>query len=156
VHQGTRRLAIAGALAVALSAATAGPASSASAAPAPAGANGLGAVGPAGTVSAQCMTAVDIGYTIKSGSYIRGSASYTKCNNELYSVLIVLNRVQGPLGVPVVRRLFLPAPYGSHSYGVAYNCAGRGTYTYYTQIVTYANTGQVTAHKTSNKLRVNC
>lgn len=156
MHQRMRRLVIAGALAGALGAATVGPTSSASAAPVPASANELGTVGPDGAVGAQCVTAVDIGYTIKSGSYIRGSASFTKCNNELYSVLIVLNRVQGPLGVPVVRRLFLPAPYGSHSYGVAYNCAGRGTYTYYTQIVTYANTGQVTAHKTSNKLRVNC
>jgi hypothetical protein len=142
VHDRIGRFIITGVLAVALGVTTGGAVSAASAAPAQA--------------SAQCVTAVDIGYTIKSGSYIRGSASYTKCNNELYSVLIVLNRVQGVVGVPVVRRLFVPAPYGSHSYGVAYNCAGRGTYTYYTQIVTHANTGQVTARKTSNKIRVNC
>ena len=148
MHQRIRRFLITGVLAGALGAATGGAASAASAAPTPAG-NDVAA-------GVQCVTAVDIGYTIKSGSYIRGSASFTKCNNELYSVLIVLNRVQGPVGVPVVRRLFVPAPYGSHSYGVAYNCAGRGTYTYYTQIVAHANTGQVTARKTSNKIRVNC
>lgn len=151
MHQHIRRLLIIGVLAVALGGAMGGAGSAASAAPTPAGSAGSDVA-----AGAQCVTAVDIGYTIKSGSYIRGSASFTKCNNELYSVLIVLNRVQGPVGVPVVRRLFVPAPYGSHSYGVAYNCAGRGTYTYYTQIVAHANTGQVTATKTSNKIRVNC
>ena len=107
-------------------------------------------------VVAACSTRVDIGFTIKQGDWIRGSASYTKCNNEIYSVLVVLNEVRGALGVPVVRRLFVPAPYGAHSYGVAFNCAGRGVHTYYTQIVTHANTGQVTARKTSNKIRVDC
>jgi hypothetical protein len=110
---------------------------------------------------AACTTHVDIGLTVKSGSYIKGSASYTKCNIELQSVLVQLNRVQGAFGVPKKTWFRNPAPYGAHSIGLSYYCGGSGTYTYYTTITTYLPPGIpgasiVTNYKRSNYLRVRC
>jgi hypothetical protein len=138
---------------LATSAASAQPASSPAAPPK--------SVAPPKTAAAAaaCTEAVDVGLTVKSGSYIKGSASYTRCAGSLtlWGIRVDLNKVYGPFGRPVKTWMRGPAPAGPHSIGLSFYCGGSGVHTYYTTIASY-NIGWagVTNYKRSNYLRVRC
>jgi hypothetical protein len=106
---------------------------------------------PAGAQSlAACV--FDVGYTIKDGSYIRGSGSYTKCNT-FWRITVQLKRDRwyGPQVLDTATRTT------SGSVGVSWYCPyGIGTYTYYTVVTAYHYSGARSAYKTSNKLTRYC
>ncbi|MEV4278638.1 hypothetical protein [Actinoplanes xinjiangensis] len=93
----------------------------------------------------------DIGFTIKDGSYIKGSASLPSSCSSGQTARVVLDHKVWGWGWPLVG-VDLRGP-GARS--VVYNCAGTGTYSYRTY-VTWTGLDGATRTKYSNEIRVAC
>lgn len=112
-----------------------------------------------GAAAAACSTAVDIGYTILSGTTVKGQGSWTRCNTDLQRVIVNLWRsswYNSGIFYQEVIHDNNPANYGSWIDNVQKSCAGSGLQQWYTTIDTYNLSGTLTAHKQSNTLLVNC
>jgi hypothetical protein len=92
-----------------------------------------------------------VGYTIKQGTVIRGSGSYTRCT-VFWRIRVQLQRERW-YGWQALSTKWRST---SGSVGVSWNCAGAGTYTYRTIVHAYHRDGRVSGYKISNRLRVAC
>jgi hypothetical protein len=100
-------------------------------------------------VAAACV--FDVGLTIKQGTVIRGSGSFSKCT-VFWHITVQLQRERW-YGWQTLSSKSL---WTSGSVGVSWNCAGSGTYTYRTLVNAYHRDGRRSAYKISNHLRVAC
>jgi len=114
---------------------------------------------PAGTAQAACTPALDIGLTIKSGTQVKGSGSYTKCSStdpNWYWIEITLEEQQGLLWARRSSVTLRPAALGSAARTVSASCAGHGTDNWRTVITRGPDNGTRSQTKVSNVLRVTC
>jgi hypothetical protein len=100
-------------------------------------------------VEAACV--FDVGLTVKQGTVIRGSGSFTKCT-VYWHITVSLQRERW-YGWQALSTKSL---WTSGSVGVSWNCAGTGTYTYRTLVNAYHRDGRRSAYKISNHLRAAC
>lgn len=103
-------------------------------------------------VRAACSPSIEVGYTIKDGSYIKGSGSGNVCGNDSIRITLRRDRWYGPENLDQVDTSGAPT-------SVVFNCSGSGTFTYSTVVEyrTWTASGLgSTKVKTSNKLRVTC
>jgi hypothetical protein len=99
---------------------------------------------------------MDIGLTIKSGTNIKGSGSWTKCSSSVYGFDIVLQRASGGYWVNESVLRFRPAASGSRAYTVTKSCYNTGLQDWRTSIRQVRSDGSIVAQKVSNILRAVC
>jgi hypothetical protein len=101
--------------------------------------------------AAEAACTFDVGLTIKQGTVIRGSGSFTKCT-VYWHITVSLQRERWYGWQPLSTKSL----WSTGSVGVSWNCAGTGTYTYRTLVNAYHRDGRRSAYKISNHLRVAC
>jgi hypothetical protein len=101
--------------------------------------------------AAEAACVFNVGYTIKQGTVIRGSGSFSKCT-VFWHINVQLQRERW-YGW---QKLSEKSLWTSGSVGVSWNCAGTGTYTYRTLVQAYHRDGRRSGYKISNRLRVGC
>jgi hypothetical protein len=102
-----------------------------------------------------CANAVDIGFTVWEHPYVKGSGSWTRCDNTFSKIEIGLfKQVVGSFYDSEEIISFDPADFGSHEYSVVAECSGNANW--FTTIAAYDRAGEVVMQKSSNYVLANC
>jgi hypothetical protein len=106
--------------------------------------------------SIACGNAVDIGFTIRDGNQVKGSASWTRCDSTFKRVEITLFK-QVAVGFNSQRILnFDPADFGAHAFTVQKDCRGTGKKKWFTTVRAFDAAGDEVISKQSNTLQTDC
>lgn len=82
--------------------------------------------------------------------------SWTKCDDAINRVQVVLYQSWGVVNNGVVTHNHNPASFGSVTDNIEFNCAGSGTRNYHVQVQSWNASGQLTSSKNSNTLTATC